>query len=308
MLPVRPATRSLLFQLAAATLAGLALRPALGLHPVWWWAWLAPAPLLVLAYRTPTRRARGLTALAAVVGVSVNAPYFFQLMPLPAVGLTLVAQTLAWVFVVGASRRLVVRYRAWWTVLAYPVLWAGLDTLEAAGLPDGNWGSLGYSQATFLPALQLTAVLGVAGLLFVVALVPAALALAFTYGRQLRHGWRAYALAGVAVGGTLAYGVARLQNALTPSGPATVFGLAAFDEGIGAGTPATTRVAIEQQYARHVAALAVQGAQVVVLPEKIASLPPAEAAGGREAAGATGGPPARVAGRRSGGRGRPGRS
>lgn len=142
MLPVRPATRLLLLQLAVAVLAGLALRPALGLHPVWWWAWLAPAPLLVLAYRAPARRARGLTVLAAGIGVSVNAPYFSQLMPLPAVIGTLVAQTLAWVFVVGASRRLVVRYQAWWTVLAYPVLWAGLDTLEAAGLPDGNWGSL----------------------------------------------------------------------------------------------------------------------------------------------------------------------
>lgn len=279
MLPVRPATRLLLLQLAVAVLAGLALRPALGLHPVWWWAWLAPAPLLVLAYRAPARRARGLTVLAAGIGVSVNAPYFSQLMPLPAVIGTLVAQTLAWVFVVGASRRLVVRYQAWWTVLAYPVLWAGLDTLEAAGLPDGNWGSLGYSQAAFLPALQLTAVLGVAGLLFVVALVPAALALAFTYGHQLRHGWRAYALAGAAVIATLAYGVGRLQYALAPSGPATVFGLAALDEGIGAGTPAATRIAIEQQYARHVAALAAQGAQVVVLPEKIASLPLAEAAG-----------------------------
>ena len=278
MLPVWPATRLLLFQLAAAVLAGLALRPALDLHPVWWWAWLAPVPLLLLAYRTTARQARGLTVLAAGIGVSVNAPYFYQLMPLPAVVVTLVAQTLAWVFVVGASRRLVVRYQAWWTVLAYPVLWAGLDALEAAGLPDGNWGSLAYSQTAFLPALQLTSVLGVAGLLFVVALVPAAIALALIYGRRLRHGWRAYVLAGTAVVGMLTYGTVRLHRAPVPSGPATTFGLAAIDEGINSHTLAATRTAIGQQYAQHVATLAAQGAQVIVLPEKIASLPPAQAA------------------------------
>lgn len=76
MLPARPASRLLVLQLAAAGLAGLALWPALGLHPVWWWAWLAPVPLLGLAYRASARRARGLTLLAAGVGVSVNAPYF----------------------------------------------------------------------------------------------------------------------------------------------------------------------------------------------------------------------------------------
>lgn len=274
MLSRRPATRLLLLQIAAAVLAGLALRPVLGLHPVWWWAWLAPVPLLGLAYRSSPGRARWLTALAAGIGTSVNAPYFAQLMPLPAVAAVLVSQTLAWVFVVGASRRLVVQYRAWWTVLAYPVFWTGLDTLEATFLPDGNWGSLAYSQARFLPALQLTAVLGVAGLLFVVALVPAALALAGTYGRRLHHDWRAYAFAATALAGTLAYGTARLQTAPAASGSPTTFGLAAINEGIGAHTARATRTAIMQQYARHVAELAAQGAQVVVLPEKIASLPP----------------------------------
>lgn len=275
---LRPATRSLFFQLAAAVGAGLALRGALGLNPTWWLAWLAPVPLLCLAWRTSARRARWLTLLAAGLGTSVNALYFAQLMPLPAVVATVAAQTLAWVFVVGASRRLVVRYRAWWTVLAYPVLWVALDTLEAAWLPDGNWGSLAYSQATFLPALQLTSVLGVAGLLFVVALVPSALALAGTYGRGLPRGWRAYGLTGAVVAGTLLYGTQRLRTAPRPSGPATTFGLVAIDEGLGARTPAATRAAIWGQYAQHVATLAAQGAQVVVLPEKIASLPPAEAA------------------------------
>lgn len=276
---LRPATYLLLLQCAVAIVAGLALRAAVGLTPVWWWAWLAPVPLLCLAFGSSACRARWLTVLAAGIGTSVNAPYFYQLMPVPTVVATVGAQALAWAFVVGATRRLVVQYQAWWTVFAYPVLWVAVDTLEAAWLPDGNWGSLAYTQVACLPALQLTSVLGVAGLLFVVALVPAALALAFTYGRRLRHGWWAYGLTMLLVGSALAYGEIRLRTAPGPSGPATTFGLVAIDEGIGRQTPTATRAAIWRQYAQHVAALAAQGAQLVVLPEKIASLPPAELAG-----------------------------
>ncbi|MBC8082758.1 MAG: hypothetical protein H7Z21_06050, partial [Hymenobacter sp.] len=160
----------LLPQLGAALLIGLALRWVVGLEPVWWLVWLAPVPLLCLAYRASWGRALALTALAAGIGASVNAPYYLQVMPLPAVAAVVLAQTLAWVFVVGATRRLVVRYRAWWTVFAYPTLWVAVDTLLATVLPDGNWGSVAYSQATFLPALQVAALLGVAGVLFLVAL------------------------------------------------------------------------------------------------------------------------------------------
>ena len=59
-----------------------------------------------------------------------------------------------------------------------------------------------YSQATLLPALQLTLLLGVAGLLFVLALVPAALALV----------------------GTPLYSTVRLLTAPTPRSSATTLG------------------------------------------------------------------------------------
>jgi|GEM_PF-261446 len=261
--------RVLLPQLALAIGAGLALRGAVGLEPMWWWAWLAPVPLLWLAFRTSVLRSMCLTALAATIGTSVNAAYYQQLMPpAAAVGLVLY-QAMLWVLVVQATRGLVVRYRAWWTVLVYPVVWAGLDTLTAAFMPDGNWGSLAYSQLAFLPALQLTALLGVPGLLFVLALVPATITSALCYGRHLRHAGWAYGLTVITVGGTLAYGSWRLRT--IPSGPETTFGLVAIDTGKGL-TPSVTRSTIWQQYEQHIMALANQGAQVVVLPEKIASL------------------------------------
>ncbi|WP_139920498.1 nitrilase-related carbon-nitrogen hydrolase [Hymenobacter sp. DG01] len=255
-------------------ITGLLLRLAVGLEPVWWAAWLAPALLLGLAFRTPDGEVRWLVALAALVGVSANFPYYQLVMPGPAAVAVVLAQTLLWTFIVITTRRLVVRYQAGWTVFVYPVLWVMLDTLMAALLPDGNWGSLAYSQADQLPLLQLTSLFGVAGLLFLVTLVPAALAMAGTYGR-LPGAARAYAITALLLVAALGFGFWRLQRPLT--GPTTTFGLVAIDDAIGPQASVAYVANIRRQYEQHVATLAAQGAQVVVLPEKLAVLPPAQA-------------------------------
>ena len=41
----------LILQIAAALATGFLLRFVLDLHPIWWLAWLAPAPLLAMAIR-----------------------------------------------------------------------------------------------------------------------------------------------------------------------------------------------------------------------------------------------------------------
>jgi apolipoprotein N-acyltransferase len=196
-------------------------------------------------------------------------------MPLPSVIAVIAAQTLLWGFLIVATRRLVVRYKSWWTVFVYPVLCVAADTLMAALLPDGNWASLAYSQANFLPILQITALLGVSGLLFLIALVPSALAVAIAYGRALRHGWIAYALTALALVGSMIYGLVRLQS--PANGVETKFGLASIDDAIGLKASVSYASNILQEYDRHITSLAAQGAQVVVLPEKVALLTPPKA-------------------------------
>jgi apolipoprotein N-acyltransferase len=259
----------------AAAAVGILLRFVVGLRPVPWLVWFAPFPLLMLAYSSPTRQARWLTALAAFIGVSTNFHYFRLVMPLPAVIAVLAAQTLLWIFIVMASRRIVLHYQAWWTVFAYPVLWAAVDTLAAHLLPDGNWGSLAYSQADYLPLLQLTSLFGVAGLLFLIALLPSTLALAFTYGSRIPHLWRVYAIAGLLLALTLGYGALRLKTPVI--GNQTTFGLIAIDEAIGPKATPAYIANVWQSYDRQIATLASQGAQVIVLPEKIGLISPAEA-------------------------------
>ncbi|OHV95262.1 hypothetical protein AKG95_22195 [Janthinobacterium lividum] len=243
--------RQRLLQTAAALAAGLPLYWVLGPQPLGWLAWCAPLPVLWLALRSSRRDAAWMTFLAAMFGLSSNFAYFRLLMPLPAVLAVMLVKALLWLLVVLATRRLVLRYRASWTVLAYPVLWVAIDTLMAALLPDGNWGSLAYSQANNVAVLQVAALAGVPGLLFLLCLAPSALAL-------LLAGGRAYAPAAGATALLLA-------------------GLVAIDDFIGPATPPARVQAIWDQYVRHVEELAGQGARLVLLPEKIAVLAPAQA-------------------------------
>ena len=211
-----------------------------------------------------------MVALAAVVGTSVIFPHYHLLMPGLAAAAIVVAQVLLWVFLISATRRVVVRYQNSWTVVVYPVLWVAMDTLMAALLPDGNWASLAYSQATYLPLLQVVALLGVPGLLFLLALGSSALALALAYGTRLRGAWWAYGTTAALLMAALSYGERRLQRPV--SGPAVTFGLAAIDNAIGPQASPAYTAAILRQYEAHVAALSARGAQVIVLPEKIGGL------------------------------------
>lgn len=257
--------------LAAAVATGFVLRFVLGLEPLWWLAWIAPAPLLVLAFRSSTISAAAwLTALAALIGVSANVHYFLRVMTLPATLLAVSGQVLLWVFVVGSTRRIVLRYQSWWTVFAYPVLWVMVDMLMAALLPDGNWASLAYSQAKILPLLQVVSLFGVAGLLFLLALIPSALAACLVFGSRLRGAPWACAAPLLLLAAALGYGQARLQQGV--GGADVKFGLVAIDDVMG---PHAEDIWIG--YERQVAALAAQGAHVIVLPEKIAMLAPPQA-------------------------------
>jgi apolipoprotein N-acyltransferase len=271
--------RAALARIAAAAAIGVLLRFVVGLTPVWWLAWLAPTLLLVLALRAPAGEVGWLVTLAVLVGLGAEFPYLRLVMPLPAVLLVIALQALLWRAIVLATRRLVLGYRSGWTVLAYPLLWVGADSLLAALLPDGNWGSLAYSQADRLPLMQVAAVAGVPGVLFVLTLLPSAVALATVFGRSLARPWIAYAGAPLVLAAALGYGEARLAAA--PEGTPVAVGLVAVDDAIGpAATPAYV-APIVAAYRTHVASLAAQGAAIVVLPEKIATVRAAEAEGWR---------------------------
>jgi apolipoprotein N-acyltransferase len=265
---------NVLINLGLAILGGLLLRWSFGLHPLWWLAWVAPAPLLVAVLRSSPNMARGLALLAGLIAASGELHYLTISTPLSSALLFMVLLALLWMCVVGQARRVMAHAASPWAVLAYPLFWCAADTLLAWLHPDGNWSSLAYSQAGFVPMLQIVSLLGVAGLVFVLSLLPAALALAVVRGWRFAR-WPLACSVLLALG-CVAYGYWRIPAGQSPQGEPV--GLAAIDEFIGPRTSPAKVERIWSQYERHVETLAAQGARIVLLPEKIAVLAPPDAA------------------------------
>jgi apolipoprotein N-acyltransferase len=261
-------------RLIAAIVVGCTMHYVVGLEPVWWLVWILPAALLVLAFGCPGAILAGsLTLLAASIGLSANFSFYREIMPLQVAIWVTFLQAFPWVLVVLSTRLVVLRFQAWWTVLAYPVFWVATDMVMTLLLPDGDWGHFVYSQAEFLPMLQLTSLFGVAGLLFVLTLVPSAIALMCTFWRKLEHG-AAMSAGVIAICAACAlYGQLRLQTPVR--GTPTMIGMASIDDYIHKSTPAEIE-AVWKRYDEMVTGLAARGAQLVVLPEKIQMLTPAQ--------------------------------
>lgn len=258
----------------AALVIGVALRFVLNLEPLWWLAWFVPGLLLALALRVENGAARGYIALAVAIGVSVNAPYFLSVMPAPFVVLVMILQVLLWMFIIGSARRIMRAFDSARTVLALPVIGVAVDTLLANLTPDGNWGSLAYTQADALPVAQLASVFGMGGVLFVLLLANSALALLIHRGLRSRDALMAAGAAVVVVAATTIFGFLRLQS--EPTGKPVAFGIVSIDDFLsGDKSPKSGEVWL--QYQAQVTALAAGGAKIVLLPEKIAVLPVAAA-------------------------------
>lgn len=255
-------------------LAGMALLSAvllnLGdtLHPAWWAMWLAPIPMLLASFRCSGRGAALLIAIVALPGAIGVATGLMAVGIVPAILIT-VGRLLEWLGIGLGTRRLVLKSRHWAMPFAYPILWAAVDTVLTRTLPDGASGSLAFSQMDALPVIQIAAVAGQAGIVFLIALFASTVAVALHRGRDIERPALAYGLPAVLLVAALGYGTGRLTG--SEGGRTVPVGMVALDrsikEYVTAGTPAAP---IWARYEAKVAALAAQGAKIVVLPEKIA--------------------------------------
>jgi apolipoprotein N-acyltransferase len=260
-----------MWTLLAVALSASAYYVSIGLAGFWPAAWIAPIPVLLVAFRSSWRKA-ALAAFAAYFFGGLSLFVFLTIMPVGLKVATLATIALVFAGVVLIARFAVRRLPGWAAAFAFPAAWTSYEFLLSLVSPHGTALSLAYSQTDVLPLLQIASVTGLWGVTFIVTLVPSAIAVAWSRRRVA-----ALAPAVVIACVVLGYGIIRLQT--RPQQPRVRVGLTATDTGVGAAFETDNPVlalSVAHAYANRIAHLAAEGAQVVVLPEKFVGVTPSD--------------------------------
>ena len=242
-----------------------------GLNPWWPLMWIALLPVLVFALRSKWWATAMVTVAAMLLGNLNMWSYFTKTLGMPVsvwVGIFLAASV---VFAAGVLlfRVLVLRGAVRSGLVALPAVWVTSEYVRNLTTPHGSAGSLAYSQLRFLPFLQLASITGPWGMSFVLLLFPAAIAI----GLHLRQTSpkRALQVAGAGIGvvaAVLVFGAVRLAMPMTETARV---GLITSDEKANATVtdPGADTERLFRDYAREAQKLAANGAQAIVMPEKL---------------------------------------
>jgi len=255
----------ILFALAATAVSAVAWFFGTGLHPLWFLTWLAPLPILVIAPYISRWTTYIAAFLAFAIG-SLNVWSYNRVVEVPLwLGIVaVVVPALVFAAIVLCHRGFISRGRLLRAAFALPILWTAFEYLLEVKSPHSTWGNLGYTQIDFLPVIQIASITGIWAISFTVFLFSGTIAALIASSGNKRRLIAVVAAFYIAVFG---YGTWRLFT--TPTAPTIKAGLISDDSAHPLFPYGQQTVALAQAYAAQIPAMAAQGAQVIVLPEKI---------------------------------------
>ena len=259
-----------LIAVLCALLSGAGFFFSTGHGSVWLLAWLAPIPVLWLAFG-PEKYWLVFAAalLAGIVGGCNILPAYFGILPAAVLAIAVAAPALSFAVSVVAARFVAQRLSPPMGILAFAVVWTALDFF-ASWSANGAALSPAYSQVGLPLMIQSASVFGLWVVTFVIGFFAAGVALAVATKRP------APALLALIVAVLNAgYGLWRMETA--PATQSVRVGLAADDALIATGLKPDEQsaLAVAKTYAAAVRTLTARGASLIVLPEKTAVLEPA---------------------------------
>ena len=254
------------WSVVAVVLSGAMYFFGTGLHPHWYLTWLAPLPVLLMATRVASWRALFVATTAYAIGSTNIWTYYREFMSVPSALLVVVGVSLLFGLIVLVFRRFALRGQLFQAMFSVPLLWVAFQYLQEFRSVDSTFGNLAYTQMDFVPVLQIASITGIWGVCFMLFFLPAAIAVLFLPGTPVQR--RNIAItAGCILVVVLGFGMYRMHEVV--ESPRVTVGLIATDveRTLFPRGPAT--VELVKQYSAHVPELVAQGAQVVIIPEKI---------------------------------------
>ncbi len=266
-----PKRKNDLMAAGAALATAAMLYWSTGLRPVWWLVWLAPLPVLLVGTKLGRARCFSYAAFAWFLG-SLNLWHYLIVSIGVPLSITLLASAVPACFFglpVLLFREFVRRGILWRAVLAFPASWVTYEFLYALSSPHSTFGNLGYTQMDCLPVLQITSLVGIWGISFCVFLLSATMAALLSPIQNPKEKMKFAIPVCLGLVAVFGYGARRLMPSIS-GGVKVTIGLAA--TGVDTTFPHEDGAAVELLglYSNKGAELAAQGAQIIVLPEKIA--------------------------------------
>ncbi|MBD8899055.1 nitrilase-related carbon-nitrogen hydrolase [Rhodanobacter sp. DHG33] len=263
--------------LLAAVLSGIMFYLSQGYDHVWALIWLAPVPLLWLAYgNTRTWQVMGACVIALLGGAGyiLQSPYLHLIPPLVFASVLAVDIGLFCV-AVGFARFVQRRASPLLTLFAFPACWTAFEFLIELHSPNGTYGSLAYSTMSAPILIQGASLLGMYAVTFLICLFANTVAMALRFKRNTA----AVGLGLAICAANLVFGI--VQFAHPQPDVLRVAGIvdetAVADSWRAKTVPAA--LAVTETYAREIRAAAQEGARFVVTPEGgMASIPAGQSA------------------------------
>jgi apolipoprotein N-acyltransferase len=260
----------LLGRIAAAVLSGLLLAQSYGLQPFWPLAWIAPIPLLIAVIGATRLGALLYGALAGALSMVLFFPYLMELSGPVVPSVILLIKALMWGGICFAVRGAPRHLPTLAAVFVYPLLMAGIETVIATTSPHGSASSLAYSQMDFLPAIQVASLGGAPAITFVLSAF--ASFIAFLVARRAIFSAIAPLLL---VSAAIAWGFMRPVEVTSPNTDQLI--TVAMLAGDNLDHDAADWRATWEEYVDEAGFAADRGARIIVLPEKIVTIPEGEA-------------------------------
>ncbi|WP_426663794.1 nitrilase-related carbon-nitrogen hydrolase [Rhodanobacter aciditrophus] len=251
--------------LLAAALSGIMFYLSQGYDHVWAMVWLAPVPLLWLAYgntRTWQVIVASAIALLGGAGYILQSPYLHLIPPLVLTSVLVVDVGLFCV-AVWFARFVQRRASPLLTLFAFPACWTAFEFLIELQSPNGTYGSLAYSTMSAPVLIQSASLLGMYAVTFLICLFANTLAMAL----WLKRNTAAVGLGLTICVANLVFGIVRLvqpqPDVLRVAG---IVDETAVAESWRAKT-VSADLAVTETYARDTRAAAREGARLVVTSE-----------------------------------------
>ena len=235
-----------------------------------WLIWIAPIPVLYISLIVKSRQAFVIAFFAYLIGRLSWFSYLKSVMPMvPAILFTLLLPLIFALIILG-TRKIVLNSQHWFSVFAYPVLFTAFEYIVFIFSRDGTAASIGYTQSNYLFLIQIASLTGLLGISFLISFIPSAIVLAYYFKKSRKTVFTLVFLLILLLGDSIIYSLIRLGK--PTEGNTLNVGMVALDEGSYKGIyqkdPAV-KLKVAELYLQEISKLADQGAEIILLPEKV---------------------------------------